>query len=163
MQVKIGLLFILLAIGSIQVSMAREFPGVQELMTSEEFGAAGLDKLSAEELKALDRWLLRYTTDDVPELVKEVPELKESAALKAAVTPPSQPEPEPERVVSRVQGKFKGWSGKTVFKLENGQVKSGELPVNFWGDMKANYEAHNRDYTGVYQGKEGDCHGSDKD
>jgi len=45
------------------------------------------------------------------------------------------------------------WNKYITIKLENGQVKSGELPVNFWGDMKANYEAHNRDYTGVYQGK----------
>ena len=40
-----------------------------------------------------------------------------------------------------------------TIKLENSKVKSGELPLNYWGDMKANYEAHNRDYTGVYKGK----------
>jgi len=25
--------------------------------------------------------------------------------------------------------------------------------MDYWGDMKANYEAHNKDYQGVYQGK----------
>jgi succinate dehydrogenase/fumarate reductase flavoprotein subunit len=45
------------------------------------------------------------------------------------------------------------WSKFLTIKLENGKVKSGELPLNYWGDMKANYEAHNKDYTGVYKAK----------
>jgi succinate dehydrogenase/fumarate reductase flavoprotein subunit len=45
------------------------------------------------------------------------------------------------------------WNKFVTVKLENGKVKEGELPWAYWGDMKANYEAHNRDYTGVYQGK----------
>jgi hypothetical protein len=45
------------------------------------------------------------------------------------------------------------WNKYVTIRLENGKVKSGELPMNYWGDMKANYEAHNRDYTGVYTGK----------
>jgi succinate dehydrogenase/fumarate reductase flavoprotein subunit len=45
------------------------------------------------------------------------------------------------------------WQKYVTIKLENGKVRSGELPLNYWGDMKANYEAHNRDYTGVYKGK----------
>lgn len=45
------------------------------------------------------------------------------------------------------------WSKYVTIKLENDRAKSGELPANYWGDMKANYEARNRDYTGVYKGK----------
>jgi succinate dehydrogenase/fumarate reductase flavoprotein subunit len=45
------------------------------------------------------------------------------------------------------------WNKYVTVKMENGKVKSGELPLNFWGDMKANYEAHNRDYTGVCERK----------
>jgi hypothetical protein len=41
------------------------------------------------------------------------------------------------------------WHGKRA----NDAVVSGELPLNYWGDMKANYEAHNKDYTGVYKGR----------
>ncbi len=44
------------------------------------------------------------------------------------------------------------WCKFVTIKLENGKVKTGELPMNYWGDMKANYEAHNKDYTGVYKG-----------
>jgi len=45
------------------------------------------------------------------------------------------------------------WSKFLTIKLENGKVKTGELPLTFWGDMKKQYEAHNKDYTGVYKGK----------
>jgi len=45
------------------------------------------------------------------------------------------------------------WCKFVTVKLENGKVKVGELPMNYWGDMKANYEAHNKDYTGVYKEK----------
>ena len=45
------------------------------------------------------------------------------------------------------------WNKFLTIKLENGKAKSGELPLYYWGDLKANYEAHNRDYTGVYKGK----------
>ncbi|MBN2062793.1 MAG: FAD-binding protein, partial [Deltaproteobacteria bacterium] len=43
------------------------------------------------------------------------------------------------------------WSKFITIKQENGEVKTDELPLRFWGDMKAGYEAHNRDYTGVYK------------
>jgi len=42
------------------------------------------------------------------------------------------------------------WNKFITLKLENGKVKIGELPLNYWGDMKKNYEAYNRDYKGVY-------------
>jgi succinate dehydrogenase/fumarate reductase flavoprotein subunit len=45
------------------------------------------------------------------------------------------------------------WQKFLTIKLENGKVKTGELPMTFWGDMQKQYEAHNKDYTGVYKGK----------
>ena len=45
------------------------------------------------------------------------------------------------------------WQKYVTIKLENGKVGAGELPLKYWGDMKASYEAHNKDYTGVYQRK----------
>jgi succinate dehydrogenase/fumarate reductase flavoprotein subunit len=45
------------------------------------------------------------------------------------------------------------WSKFLTLKLENGKVKIGERPLGYWGDMKKNYEAYNKDYTGVYEGK----------
>ncbi len=44
------------------------------------------------------------------------------------------------------------WSKFLTIKLENGKVKVGELPLGYWGNLKENYEAHNKDYKGVYEG-----------
>ncbi len=45
------------------------------------------------------------------------------------------------------------WNKFLTIKLENDKVKTGSLPLTFWGDMKQQYEAHNKDYKGVYEGK----------
>ena len=45
------------------------------------------------------------------------------------------------------------WNKFITIKQENGKVKTGELPMTFWGNMKEQYEAYNKDYTGVYTGK----------
>ena len=45
------------------------------------------------------------------------------------------------------------WNKFLTIKQENGKIKTGLLPMTFWGDMKKQYEAHNKDYTGVYKGK----------
>jgi succinate dehydrogenase/fumarate reductase flavoprotein subunit len=45
------------------------------------------------------------------------------------------------------------WHKYLTIKMENGKVKIGERPQKYWGDLKANYESHNKDYTGVYKGK----------
>ncbi len=45
------------------------------------------------------------------------------------------------------------WNKYLTIKQENGKIVTGDLPMRFWGDMKQQYEAHNRDYTGVYRGK----------
>jgi succinate dehydrogenase/fumarate reductase flavoprotein subunit len=38
-------------------------------------------------------------------------------------------------------------------KQANDKVQVGERPLDYWGNLKANYEANNGDYTGVYPGK----------
>jgi succinate dehydrogenase/fumarate reductase flavoprotein subunit len=45
------------------------------------------------------------------------------------------------------------WQKFLTIRLENDKVKTGELPLDFWGNMKKQYEAHNQDYKGVYRGK----------
>ncbi len=45
------------------------------------------------------------------------------------------------------------WNKFLTIRLENDRVKIGERPQEFWGDMKQKYEAHNRDYKGVYPEK----------
>jgi succinate dehydrogenase/fumarate reductase flavoprotein subunit len=45
------------------------------------------------------------------------------------------------------------WNKFSTIKLENGKVKTGTLPLAFWGNMKQEYEARNKDYGGVYKKK----------
>jgi hypothetical protein len=45
------------------------------------------------------------------------------------------------------------WHKYLTIKLENDEIKTGEKPQEFWGNMKGQYEVHNKDYKGVYQGK----------
>ena len=44
------------------------------------------------------------------------------------------------------------WDKYLTIRQEDGKVVTGSLPQKFWGDMKEQYEAHNKDYTGVYKG-----------
>lgn len=85
-----------------------DFPGIRALMSDEEFRRAGLDELSPQELEALDAWLIRYTAVEA-EVLQETNEKVREARVE-------------HEVVSRIVGDFDGWSGETVFRLENGQV-----------------------------------------
>ncbi|MGQ0801970.1 MAG: hypothetical protein ACT4NL_17880 [Pseudomarimonas sp.] len=107
------------------VALAQDFSSLEERMSASEFKAAGLEKLSADELNALNLWLRQRATTSVAG----------SNAYSAA-----QPDPNDLRglpsapsadgdIVSRIPGVFKGWSGRTRFELENGQVWEG-LPEN---------------------------------
>lgn len=86
------------------------FPGIERLMGAEEFRASGLQKLTPEERKVLDDWLLRYTAGEA-EVLQQTNEVVREVQAK-----------EDFEIVSRIVGDFTGWAGKTVFRLENGQV-----------------------------------------
>jgi hypothetical protein len=38
------------------------------------------------------------------------------------------------------------WRKFIAIKLENNKIKVGEKPIDYWGPLKENYEAHNQDY-----------------
>ena len=40
------------------------------------------------------------------------------------------------------------WNKWITLKMESGKLKIGELPIDYWGNLKENYEAHNKDYKG---------------
>ena len=86
------------------MASARVPPAVLELrdlMTEDEYRAAGLEKLSAQEVGTLDGWLGRL-------VVRLLADRKEAGC--------SAP------VESRIDGEFAGWMGRTVVQLENGQI-----------------------------------------
>ena len=94
---------------SLAAAAERAAPPVQSLMSPEDFAASGLDKLTDAEREHLSGWLARYRTD-----------------LTAGPAPPKTAEQRAEErkieIVAKVIPGFNGWSGKTVFQLDNGQV-----------------------------------------
>jgi hypothetical protein len=88
---------------------AAGFSSLEERMSQSEFHAAGLDKLSPDELKALDDWLRAHY-----------------GSTTTYVTPSGAPvfypkESSREPVESKIAGTFTGWYVHSVFTLENGQ------------------------------------------
>lgn len=101
----------LLVLISFSVSAAEpksgNWDGLRQMMSAEEFKAAGLDNLSAEELHNLDRWLLKLLAYESEQLVKADEKIQK--LQKVAIR-------------HHIVGHFSGWTGKTVFRLDNGEV-----------------------------------------
>lgn len=117
--------------------MAQErFPGIEALMTEAEREAAGIDELSPSQVEALNRWLIRYTANEAPILQVENEEVIE--VVKQGMT-------------SRIVGQFEGWSGKTRFVLENGQVFEQRRPGR-WKTSLLNPEVLvTQNFMGAYE------------
>ena len=43
------------------------------------------------------------------------------------------------------------WNKFITVRLENDEIKVGEATLNYWGNLKEEYEARNKDYAGVHQ------------
>jgi hypothetical protein len=101
-------LFVLtLASGTV---LAQQFSSLEERMTEAEFKAAGLDKLSPEELNALNNWLSTR--------VGGAP-----AVAAAADTRGFLDKADEGTIVSSITGEFRGWDGRgDRITLDNGQV-----------------------------------------
>jgi len=104
-------------------SASRPARSVQELMTPDEFKAAGLDKLSEDELQHLDAWLQGYR-QTAEKRVSEQAEKKATEEIKKATEQAKVRAPKlmVDKVVSRVDGTLGGLTGSTVIKLEDGTV-----------------------------------------
>src|SRR6266542_137838 len=103
----------LLILGSPRPAWAAEeilSGSIKEMMSPEEFKAAGLNKLSSEELEKLNAWLQGYR-----ETTEKVTEKKTEKRVSKSFF-------HHEPIVSRVDGSFAGLRGRTVIKLEDGTV-----------------------------------------
>ena len=113
-------------------------------------GLGALQKIEAEAvplLYAMDPHKLMRSLEDTSLLTYAQIIIQASLARKASSMPlnfqridyPSLDPPE--------------WNHFLTIKLENSKVKTGKLPLTFWGNMKKQYEVYNKDYTGVYKRK----------
>ena len=101
---------------------------IKEMMSPEEFKAAGLSKLSQDELQKLDAWLQGYR-----QITEQKAEKKATARAERTKM---------DVIVSRVDGTFGGLTGRTVIRLEDGTV---------WKQANADdrYRAKNPDHPAV--------------
>lgn len=134
-------LWIALLLAGIVPASAGEFAST---LTQEKLRASGLTKLTPEELAQLEVFIENYKTGAVEKAVvaappprsqpspAEAPKAAESRSilpdwvgalitLKRAENAPAKKQ-EAQALESRLVGDFSGWTGRTNFKLENGQV-----------------------------------------
>jgi hypothetical protein len=99
------------------------FSSLEEQMTGQDFKAAGLDKLTPQELEALNGWIRRRSlaTLDAPAAGAAAAtadaEIADRRGLKG-----EKDEEDRTPISSRIIGRFSGWDGQTVFRLENGMI-----------------------------------------
>ena len=89
---------------------------LRQLMTPEQFKAAGLNKLSPDELANLERFLKGYRDQTVEAVAKETEE-------RAKPTRNRAPGGDAGKFIqAHVQGSFDGLKGRTLITLDNGSV-----------------------------------------
>ena len=131
---------ILITLAALMTTSAVANESAQELeglMGSERYKAAGLDELSENQRGVLAAWLKAQLGEP-----REAPvEVAKAPAENWGVRKPprNQNKPaEPEKLHAQIVGPFRGWSGKTRFQLDNGQVwvqrRSGHF--NYTGDVR---------------------------
>ena len=118
---------ILIAILSLMLPLsviaAEGFSSLEEQMSGKEFTATGLNKLTAEELEALNKWIRSRSVATLDQ-----PKSGSYAAADIAGEDKrgfkNEKDSDTERtpITSRVKGSFTGWNGHTVFELENGMI-----------------------------------------
>lgn len=97
------------------------FSSLEEQMTGQEFEAAGLEKLSPQELESLNGWIRRHSlaTLDAPAAGTAVSGSDAKVADRRGFKGGKE---DRTPITSRIRGSFSGWDGQTVFKLENGMI-----------------------------------------
>jgi len=107
----------------LSVIAAEGFSSLEEQMSGKEFTATGLNKLTAEELEALNKWIRSRSVATLDQ-----PKSGSYAVADIAVEDKrgfkNEKDSDTERtpITSRVKGSFTGWNGHTVFELENGMI-----------------------------------------
>jgi hypothetical protein len=97
---------------------------IREVLGEEDFGFAGLDKLSEPELARLSGMLFGWVAAAAPvdsAVNPPAPVPVAEFGSENLPKPARQTEAELKEIRSSIAGKFEGWDGKTRFMLGNGQ------------------------------------------
>jgi len=159
--------FVLLSLCTATSSIAAPtFESLDQAMTADERVKSGIDSLNAEQREFLNSWLkARYgepaqveasepdtaivrtpatsvTTEADAQAIET--EVERRVAAKLAATQTGKDNPKDDMPLeARLVGDFKGWTGKTVFRLDNGQVwrqRSASTYRHKGSDMRVRFE-----------------------
>ena len=129
---------VLMALAFAPLAWAQQSPpltaNVEQQMSAEQFKAAGLDKLSPQELAALNAWLQHKVTQETTKAVETAKEegRKEVVAKSRGFFDFGTAEP----IESNIVGEFKGFSDGKKYTLANGQVWEQIEPATLPGVRK---------------------------
>ncbi|MGH8062063.1 MAG: hypothetical protein ACREO7_08625 [Pseudoxanthomonas sp.] len=109
---------------------------VEQQMSADEFKAAGLDKLSAQELAALNAWLQHKVVQETTKAVEVAKEegRKEVKEINRGFFDFGTS----EAIESVLVGEFKGFAKGRKYTLENGQVWEQIEPASLDGVRRTN-------------------------
>lgn len=159
--------FVLLSLCTATSSIAAPtFESLDKAMTADERVKSGIDSLTAQQREFLNSWLkARYgepaqveasepdtaivrtpatsvTTEADAQAIET--EVERRVAAKLAATQTGKDNPKDDMPLeARLVGDFKGWTGKTVFRLDNGQVwrqRSASTYRHKGSDMRVRFE-----------------------
>jgi len=122
--------FILFGTALLADDSAKPTVDFTDMMSDTEFAEAGLDTLTPEQQAVLNELFRKYTSEEIKtireeakqEAIAEIAQKDKSGFMGLEQITNWIDFNSPERIETSIVGPFKGWSGKTFFKLENGQV-----------------------------------------
>ncbi|MDB2316325.1 hypothetical protein N9V36_03225 [Luminiphilus sp.] len=159
--------FVLLSLCTATSSIAAPtFESLDKAMTADERVKSGIDSLNPEQREFLNSWLkARYgepaqvEASEPDTVIVRTPatsvtaeaeaqaietEVERRVAAKLAATQTGKDSPKGDiPLEARLVGDFKGWTGKTVFRLDNGQVwrqRSASTYRHKGSDMRVRFE-----------------------
>lgn len=131
-------LFLAFVLTAGAATAANSFPGIESIMTLEEFHNAGLDKLSPEQLAVLNTAITRHFDGTVKtEVAKQADDIRKTAAeeerrsILARFGLPVIDLEQQWKNDPALEATVTGWVGGNSFKLDNGQVWEGVEPITY--------------------------------
>jgi hypothetical protein len=111
----LSLVLLALVLAALPAHAERPYVAIEQRLSAEQLKATGLDQLSTEQLALLNTLLKEDQQAQVQAVRSEV---EQESTSRGGFFDREKREP----IISKIAGPFSGWSGRTSFKLENGQT-----------------------------------------
>jgi hypothetical protein len=128
-------------------------PDVRKLMAPEDFKASGLDKLTDAERAHLSDWVGRYREGAISGPPVAPKPMSEQTEEEKVVTKEKREARKNLEIVAKVVPRFRGWSGKSIFRLDNGQVYQQRMAGSLRYDGDDSTVIISRNLMGKYKMK----------